>query len=400
MWTPTPVFLSLLVSSGVQQREPNAAEFLLTKQENQQQISLLSFANAKCEVDNNGLRGLKWTDAFNDMACSVPLNRAIVISNDDEEELMRKFLAEIYSDNDDHAPYLDTLPRPGDLSLNTIGAKWDPQQMERLVHPPSIAKLTSLREMRTATVDNLVKTVSGVYGDNSENSKLMANWAHDIVASRCLKGNFGHQGKLRIAVACYLASVVAAVLPLAVSTGDPSIESMLPLLVSTAVLLFLHVKKKSEIALLPWIDLANHKSGTKMVFEYDILNDSINWKRTGGDPDKYDWVTFDYGGELGATNDRLLGVFGFVEIDNPNDTFEVELKNGSFATIGRFGQVQGGNDVKMDDAVLAASNARERLLSFTAENPSDSTDFTRAQVAESWRSEKIRLLDELLDLTS
>ena len=440
--------------------------------------------NSECSVDDSGLRGLKWkrsgfqanlqqlSKLDNEIACRVPVGCTIVANRilDDErpiDALVRTVYCHLRLRNrkehdqrsnsamTDYEPYFATLPPAEDRSLKSIGSRWERSQLELLLgHNPTVERIARWGDKRRQVIAQLLeKEVEDGMQDDidptlskstvrnedevEEERRIVAEWAYDLVTSRSIEGSFGQKGMLRSAVGAWLASSGIAIFPCFYMMDHGTVPiiamvaSMLPLLVSSLVLAYLQISSKTrgaEIAMLPWIDLANHKSNTHMILEYDIFQDSIVWKKSeksnsmeegvkaskSTSTDDAEWITYDYGGETGITNDHLLGVYGFVEVDNPNDTIDLELNNNdqTILTVGRYGRIIGestavGNgDIAMlsqhDQILYAAEQTRRKLLErgdllSTEEAKSSIFDPMQADIANVWRREKIRLLDELLE---
>ena len=489
--TPFAIALSLLVSSSTtiqEQRQGQRQYDILGHwlQRNKQQsangsaVSTISTStstntdpllsvNSECAVDENGLRGLKWRPTMNTrgdrslytslddkIACRIPVSCTIVADKiiDNErpiDALVRTVYCRILQRSSsnavtDYEPYFATLPAATDPSLKFIGSRWERVQLEHLLgHTPTVEKFENWKAKRNEVIARIMsmkdigdmefpREAKPIANEAEEKAgderRLAAEWAYDLVTSRSIQGNFGHQGRLRAAVAAWLASSGIATLPFFFMSDHDTlpilsmVASILPLLVSSLMLAYLQISSKTkgpEIAMLPWIDLANHKSGTKMTLEYDMFQDSIVWKRSSisemkdsnqitGDSE---WITFDYGGETGASNDHLLGVYGFVETDNPNDTIDLELRKSdehdqSIVSIGRYGKIvgdsgSGGGSRSQDYESLlieSAKRARRNILEkgFHEAITVAQIDPTQADLAKMWRTEKIRLLDEFIEV--
>eukprot|EP00957_Ditylum_brightwellii_P134997 10293235-Ditylum_brightwellii.AAC.1 len=143
---------------------------------------------------------------------------------------------------------------------------------------------------------------------------LLADWAYDIACSRAVEGNFGQGGVVRYAIGATLLSMVWATAPClhCLMTNSLAIdippEAAMPLVASAAFLVSTLIGREPEIAFIPWIDFANHRSGKKAIFEYDLFGDAILFKAENKvSASGEQWVTFDYGGASnGITNDFLL----------------------------------------------------------------------------------------------
>ena len=369
--------------------------------------------NLKTQIEFNseGLRGLK-RDIRNNVACSIPRKCAILADPSDIgsnyferpiDLLSCSLLAHLRRGHSSYfAPYLETLPQASDITLSTPGSRWSDQQLERLRHSQTISRFKRLRHHRK----NFINVISSI--DNEENIDELAGWAYDLASSRALEGHFGKNGSLRFALSCFLVATIFALLPLMSMIGPLDevsnnvilpVENTIPLFPSFAFLVHILSKKNNEIAMIPWIDVANHNSAATMSFEYDLLKDSIVFKEARTKnilvlDDK--WITFDYGG---INNDRLLGEYGFVEIDNPNDTFDLKINECRTITLGRRGIIIDHSNETNEMIVNAAYEMRKNLGEPLDEIvcSDDPFDIEIAAAAQLWRQEKIRILDEYLE---
>ena len=181
------------------------------------------------------------------------------------------------------------------------------------------------------------------------------------------------------------------------------LESTLPLIPSITVLVNT-LTANEELAMLPWIDVANHRSKSRLFLQYGLLQDNIVLKRDFSSPEQhaadgsYSFVNFDYGGTFdGCSNDKLLGEYGFVEIDNPNDTIEMTV-NGEKFVIGRQGIIiEDIFNASIDEVKGAAKSLRNSLANdVLIDSTPDQISTLRINLAKQWRNEKIKLLDEFL----
>ena len=116
-------------------------------------------------------------------------------------------------------------------------------------------------------------------------------------------------------------------------------------------------------------------------------------------------VHFDYGGaSKGIANEKLLGVYGFVEENNPNDTLKLRVGKHitTTITIGRKGGLLTKDyHCTLHEVTRAVEELREKLLDLNdsdrhnhSPQGSDPIVLQRHRLAAQWRKEKIRLLDE------
>jgi len=212
-------------------------------------------------------------------------------------------------------------------------------------------------------------------------------------------------------------------IPFVFGTLTPT-PTLLPLPISATRLVsaLLDRSEQSEIAMLPWIDIANHKSESRMYLGYGLWGDEIIMKHdaktsvTDSSPTIYKSgenpsfplempVNFDYGGaSKGIGNDKLLGVYGFVEENNPNDTLKLRVGKHvtTTITIGRKGTLlTKDHHCTLHEISLALEELREKLLDLNDSDKhnhiperSDPIGVQRHRLAAQWRKEKIRLLDE------
>ena len=110
------------------------------------------------------------------------------------------------------------------------------------------------------------------------------------------------------------------------------------------------VGTRNEIALIPCVDMINHSSNApRSTLAYDLVSDKLRMS-FGRDFQCGDEARFCYGGAGGISNDRLLLLYGFVEIDNRGDTHFVTLSpegskdqdctsSAAYAVLGRGGKI-------------------------------------------------------------
>ena len=370
--------------------------------------------NTNLGIDSKGLRGLRRSDVGNNIACSIPQGCAILADpkcigsrhfKRPIDLLSCTLLSHLRRGQSDYfAPYLESLPHASDIALSTLGSRWSDRQLERLRYPEIMSKLKTLRHHR----NNFIKKMSSIETEDKINE--LAGWAYDLASSRALEGHFGQNGVVRNALLCFLVAIIFAMSPF-ISFSKPveelnnqvilPLQNIIPLLPTSAFLIHALSKRNNEIAMLPWIDLGNHKSGNAMSFEYDILHDNIILKEDADTnilASNNKWVTYDYGGVTGINNDRLLGEYGFIEIDNPNDTFELDIVHGETVILGRHGVILDRANQTNEKILHAAINIRkvfaERFNSDVDFN--DPFDIECAAVAQLWRQEKVRLIDEFM----
>lgn len=346
-------------------------------------------------VDDTGLRGLQWDISTTSKPnCRIPTRCAIVA--DDLDSLACSVLKHLaLGEASEYSVYLNSLPQ----TLHALAGTWSDAQLDWLQHEPTKQKFISLRDRRRRFISDML--MAGTTTDEQ-----LAGRAYDLVSSRALEGRFGQQGRIRAACAAaatgILSSVGLAIGPLLLGqdaetmtsgAAHISVEALLPLMAPVLALGYILSNRNYEVALVPWLDLANHKTNSpSSIFQYDIVHDSILW-RTGRDSRKDGWATFNYGGSS-TTNDRLLGDYGFIEIDNPNDSIILELSDRR-VIINMLEAVEQPPD---EEVLECAKNVREKLakpVSLAADR-NDPVDVERYKLAELWRQEKVRLLDWFL----
>jgi hypothetical protein len=114
-------------------------------------------------------------------------------------------------------------------------------------------------------------------------------------------------------------------------------------------------------------------------------------------------VTYDCGGSSGVSNDKLLAVYGFVEQDNPNDRFTiyyVDDRDRKVVDLGRNGTILSKGTVEnmtlLEEAVSRGRNQLSSSADYHTVDLDDMVDVSRAELASSWRTEKLLLMDEFL----
>jgi len=349
------------------------------------------------------------------------------------------------------SPYIASLPPPKDPSLASIGGTWTDSQLDRLGWDRTKSRFQKMRSRRErfikAAMDEVTDDSSSKGFDGGKSNVVdedLVAWTYDIARSRALEGNFGLGGIVRLSILSTFLSLILAFLPLVTidMTSATSIPllNILPLLVSSTVLsgILIKAQQQPELAFIPWVDFANHKSdsssevrGTKegLVFEYDNFQDAILLKKKEGSDsitssssfqgNNKEWITFNYGGQQeGITNDRLLGEYGFVEEDNANDRFVLEIGGSYLLSMGRHGRYtlkpssnygggenddeEGNEELPTETEIRALVITTRDELTSLIENennpPKDPVDLERAKLASIWRREKVRLIDEYLSL--
>ena len=302
--------------------------------------------------------------------------------------------------------------------------------MNLIGHEPTIRYFDKLGLERERFIQDSISSNVNLIGDATKATIhiVLAGWAYDLVSSRALQGPFGRGGKVRLAILSTVLSLALAVIaPLVLIATDNGmheltllelVETAIPLLISSLYLIstLLRSRKEPELAMLPWIDIANHKSQSRLNLEYGLLGDEIIIKKDGAasplsssaiGEEEAQFVNFDYGGaSQGAGNNKLLGIYGFVEEDNPNDTMNIQIggKSKRIITIGRKGVVHtplsNEEDCTLDEVIYAASDLRGKFLELDQMHDctkiSDPIEYQRSWLAAQWRKEKIRLINEFL----
>jgi len=405
------VFVPYLLSASLLAAEPvarSACASPVAGQEARSQSSLLArdllskkaFLPSSIGFDSNGLRGLqKSGHTPGNVICQIPRG-SIVVANKHAKKMNKRpidalsatLLEELrLGEQSDHIAYVQSLPGPGDPSLTNIGGFWDDQQLEWLCHPTTAEKFKKLGSLRKAFIERNAD-------DNNEEDRCKAGWAYDLSSSRALQGPFGRNGTVRAALLGTVVSFLAAFSPLLYlrDLSHMPFESSIPLMLSVVALVSTLTSDEVELGMLPWIDIANHKSTSSLQLGYDLLRDGVVLKgAVSGN------VEFDYGGKKnGICNDKLLGEYGFVEVDNPNDLFEAVVADGVVVSVGRYGVVRERTADLCDDEQLLESARKSRcaLMAGLHDVPKDPIGAGRFKMAAQWRNEKIRLLDEYINL--
>ena len=365
-----------------------------------------AFLPSAIGFDSDGLRGLQTSgQTKGNIICRVPRG-SIIVANGHAKEMNKRpidalsatLLEEVrLGQQSGHIAYIQSLPEPNDPSLTNIGGVWDDEQLEWLCHPPAAEKFRKLRSLRDAFIER-----NDNQDDNNEDDRCRPGWAYDLSSSRALEGPFGRNGAVRSTLLGTLASFLAAFSPLLYlqDLSKMPFEPSIPLILSVVALVSTLTSDEVELGMLPWIDVANHKSTSSLHLGYDLLRDGIVLKGGAGSGN----VEFDYGGRNGICNDKLLGEFGFVEVDNPNDILEVAVAGDIVVNFGRYGVVNKSAAEISDDEILeSARKARCALVAgFSSQTsvPTDPIAVGRFKMASQWRNEKIRLLDEYIHLHS
>jgi hypothetical protein len=201
------------------------------------------------------------------------------------------------------AAYLASLPSAA--SFAGVAAKWTDVELAWLGSPLFAARAQSRRANRAALCAALMADVGWAQRAPPASwlvehalplgspPEALVEWCVDVATSRALGGNFGSGGWTRRLVGLQLASVAAATAgpaaaavshglllsgpsnAAAISMAPPALlgAALLLLLVPVAAALaLLQVGTRSEVALVPVLDLVNHSSERKAArLSYDLF---------------------------------------------------------------------------------------------------------------------------------
>lgn len=215
--------------------------------------------------------------------------------------------------------YVQQLPEPGLEGFSTP-FHWSPQAMTRLATAyPSLANSVLKQRRDYATLYASLEGVLSIRGVSFDRFV----WALEAVRSRAFSGLGGESGNF-LPSAVFAAATMAAAIAIANTNGGGEIAPAILATAATASLVpFVLNAKKESCVLLPAIDSANHASrnfNCKIAFEPAAGAFLLRSTKPIG---KGEEVLISYGER---DNDDLMQYFGFVEADNAQDRYVLDVE--------------------------------------------------------------------------
>lgn len=191
--------------------------------------------------------------------------------------------------------------------------KWTDQELATLGYPHA----QMLRERRVQEVEGYYSSFKSLQPGTTV-SKEDFTWALNTVQSRLFSGPYSGRS---LGARIQLAGVIAALAAVYVALGFGTLENALNAVI--AVLLFNIIydqtlsKKITWYAMLPMIDMINHRTGTKAEVSYQYFTDKFTLD-VGETYATGQQVYITYGDK---SNDQLMAFYGFAEANNVNDSY-------------------------------------------------------------------------------
>jgi len=213
------------------------------------------------------------------------------------------------------APWVDSLPRDfASLPLN-----WSDAELEGLAYP---ALRADVRKQRDELAQAFAAAARGCDFELPEEDFI---WAVQVVRSRAFSGPYeGRKSDDRLVQLALIASLLVG----GVGSGQVSVESGLNGAFVAALAIPLtdffvgaSAKLKRHVVC-PVVDYLNHDSKVSSDIAYEYFADKFAVRVIGGFR-AGEQACINYGES--RSNDALLQYYGFVERDNPHDTYELEI---------------------------------------------------------------------------
>lgn len=206
--------------------------------------------------------------------------------------------------------YLDFLPAFFDTP-----AGWDKNEINNLQYKPSIAEANRMA-FEWQKIFGELKATSPQFSVSYDDFC----WSIQAVQSRLFSGPYtGRSLQSR----AQLAGTLAVVAIIFVAIGAGTVSQVLNGFISSILFNIIYdiflSRQLKWYAMLPFVDLANHKSGSLSEVSYQYFTNEFVLE-VGHDYKEGDQVLIQYGEK---TNDQLLAYYGFFEENNPIDTFIV-----------------------------------------------------------------------------
>mmetsp|Transcript_48704 Transcript_48704/g.123010 ORF Transcript_48704/g.123010 Transcript_48704/m.123010 type:complete len:524 (-) Transcript_48704:420-1991(-) len=243
------------------------------------------------------------------------------------------------------AGYVQSLPEGFDTPFH-----WEPADLAQLQYQP-LVRLVEQQQQEWADAYQRLKEAT----PSSPLSYTELVWGMECVRSRCFSGPYtGGSIRQRIVLGATIIGLAA----FAVASQHVLIEDALNGLIAAFGFNILYdfflSQKLKWYAVCPVIDHMNHKSTVESDVSWEYFSDRFVVTATQG------WkageqVYINYGKQ---SNDSLLQYYGFVEEENPNDTFVVD-------DMGRFLLEAAGGEVQARGRRWQDANLSEQLAQVT-----------------------------------
>jgi len=208
----------------------------------------------------------------------------------------------------DYAPYLAVLPREFDSP-----AGWAPDELGQLQYPHLEAQARAMGAAWGETHAELARTSPG-----AGVSRADLDWAIQCVQSRLFSGPYtGRSLRSRATLAGFVAVLAAGSVATGALEVSQGVNGFVSALLFNLIYDVLVSKQLKWYALLPLVDLANHRTGSPSEVSYQYFTDEFTLE-VGSKcaPGEQLWIQY---GE--KTNDQLMLYYGFSEEDNPVDVY-------------------------------------------------------------------------------
>ena len=325
------MMVMMIVTSNVSNRNPYRMSYESTWSKSKILANNVKQASYPYVCSNEGLRGLGALKSFdkNEVIIELPFDRCLVApeeSNDkscpDPDLLsiwqnikgtsrLSLLLLKEYEQQQNSLlyDYIQNLPTPG-----TLGTPfhWKVEILEAMPYPPLIRAINIQKEQWK-------KFYSILPGSYKQFSYERFIWSMEIVRSRAFNG-VGGLGKSNANLFGGLAGSLLGAAIISSQTAGETIPIVLGGLAVLSLLPAVLESKRSSCVLLPVIDSCNHNSIntlSELALEPNKNSFVVRAKTSIKNGDQ---VSLSYGDR---SNDDLLQYFGFVEIDNPHDSYYI-----------------------------------------------------------------------------
>lgn len=224
--------------------------------------------------------------------------------------------------------YIQQLPESIDTPI-----RWTDEEISELQYPPLEEAIAAQRKLWREQYDNLIESYKKINGKGGSESRKPPSWdrfiwACENVRSRAFSGPYAGSPlmeKIRLAgfvAAAGLMYVLYAHVPLEQALNGAIAAAMFNLLYDIIL-----SNKLKWYALCPIIDSMNHSSKVESRIEFEYFKDTFV-ASTSKHYNKGDQVYISYGAQ---GNDGLFQYYGFIEAENPYETYVLKDARLKFA---------------------------------------------------------------------